>query len=271
MVTPEDIKTKTASAYTAAADCYDAGANTFWKRFGKSTVEKLEFKSGARVLDVCCGSGASAFPAVEKVGADGSVLGVDLAEGLVELAQSKAIQRNISNVEFRVGDMLELDFPDEHFDAVICVFGIFFVPDMPAAVKELWRMVSPGGVLAITTWGENFFEPANSAFWHMVAELRPDLHKEFNPWDRIAKPDTLRQMLADAGLTQVDIVCESAMHPLGSAEDWWIAILGSGYRGTIEQLSETEHEHLRNANLHYICENKVDAIEANVIYATVKK
>jgi ubiquinone/menaquinone biosynthesis C-methylase UbiE len=78
--------------------------------------------------------------------------------------------------------------PESKFHAVVCVFGIFFVPDMPAAVRELWRVVRPGGRLAITTWGPNFFEPATTAFWNAVREVRPDLYKGFNPWDRISDP-----------------------------------------------------------------------------------
>src|SRR5213594_958623 len=48
-------------------------------------------------------------------------------------------------------------FPDRHFDAVVCVVGIFFVPDMETQVAELWRMVRPGGELAMTTWGPGLF------------------------------------------------------------------------------------------------------------------
>ncbi|MFY9554110.1 MAG: methyltransferase domain-containing protein [Blastocatellia bacterium] len=83
-----------------------------------------------------------------------------------------------------------------NFDAVICVFGIFFVPDMQAAARELWRLVRPGGKLAITTWGPRFFEPVNTAFWNSVRDVRPDLYKGFNPWDRVCDVESLRSILA---------------------------------------------------------------------------
>src|SRR5262249_38301753 len=125
MSTPEDAKTRAATTYNAAADHYDDTANSFWQRFGQRTVERLNLKPGARVLDVCCGSGASAVPAARVVGADGFVIGVDLAEDLLELARAKAKRDGIKNTEFRTGDMLDLGLPASSFDAVICVFGIF--------------------------------------------------------------------------------------------------------------------------------------------------
>ena len=61
--------------------------------------------------------------------------------------------------------------PDGAFDAVVCVFGVFFAPDMAAFVQEMWRLVRPGGVLAITTWGPGLFEPASSHSWRCVGEV----------------------------------------------------------------------------------------------------
>jgi ubiquinone/menaquinone biosynthesis C-methylase UbiE len=68
------------------------------------------------------------------------------------LGEAKAREKGLGNLEFRIGDMLALDYPHASFDVVACVFGIFFVPDMVAFTKELWRMVRPNGRLAITTW-----------------------------------------------------------------------------------------------------------------------
>ena len=159
----DDAKRKAASTYNAASDFYDHPANTFWDRYGRRTVERLRLSPGEHVLDVCCGSGASAIPAAEIVRPTGSVVGVDLADNLLALARSKARERGMSNIEFRVGDMTQLPFDDGAFDVVVCVFGIFFAPDMDAALRELKRVLRTGGKLAITTWGRRFFEPATGS------------------------------------------------------------------------------------------------------------
>ena len=237
MPTPIEAKTKAAQTYNAAADAYDLSANSFWDRFGRRTIDRLNPSSGARCLDVCCGSGASAIPTAKKVAPNGSVLGVDLAEGLLKLARAKATRQGIENIEFRAGDMLDLDLPDGHFDAVVCVFGIFFIPDMPGAVRELWRMVAPGGVLAITTWGPRFFEPANTAFWDAIAAVRPELYKGFNPWDRISDPATLRAMLKEGGVHDVQADSEIGIHAFARRKTGGLPFSGRATEGRLSSWS----------------------------------
>src|SRR5262245_17089628 len=97
----DEAKKKAATTYNAASDFYDHPANTFWSRYGQQTVERLQLALGERVLDVCCGSGASALPAAGMVGPTGAVVGMDLADNLLALARSKAKERGLNNVEFR--------------------------------------------------------------------------------------------------------------------------------------------------------------------------
>jgi SAM-dependent methyltransferase len=267
----EQAKAKAAFAYNAAADYFDNPVSSFWHRFGRRTVDGLDLKPGERVLDVCCGSGGSALPAAERVGPSGQVVAADLAERLVVLGRDKARAAALENLEFRVADMLKLGYPDGHFDAVVCVFGIFFVPDMEAAVAELWRMVRPGGRLAITTWGPNLFEPANGAFWDAIGQLRPDLYRSFNPWDRISHPDGLYSMLANVGIRNCDIVAETGEHPIDAPEDWWAIAMGSGYRGTLAQLDQDTLLRVRDHNLSRLYADQVASIETNVIYAVAGK
>ncbi|MCK6447495.1 MAG: methyltransferase domain-containing protein [Planctomycetes bacterium] len=265
-----DARAMAARTYDAAADSFDHPANTFWERFGRRTVERLALADGARVLDACCGTGASAIPAAERVGADGHVLGVDVSEGLLGLARAKAAQRGLRHAQFRAADVMELDLPDASFDAVVCVFGIFFVPDMQAAVKELWRKVKPGGKLAITTWGPNVFAPLNTFFWDNVRAVRPDLHRAFNCWDGLTDPGAVRELLSVCGV-EPHVEPELARHPLRSPDDAWALLQGTGYRGTLEQLDPAARNQIRDACLRFVRVSNVDSVTADVIYAVATK
>jgi ubiquinone/menaquinone biosynthesis C-methylase UbiE len=264
-------KLKAATTYNAAADHFDDEPLGFWARIGRRTIECLELPIGATVLDVGCGTGASALPAAEKVGPQGRVIGVDLAERLLEIARQKADEHGLANISFEIGDMERLGYPDDHFDAVISVFSIFFVPDMARQVRELWRMVRPGGWLAITTWGPRMFQPGTSIWWNAVTEVRPDLVNTASPWDRIVEPQALRDLLREAGIVDVEIVAEDGHQTLRSPDDWWAIVLGSGFRWTVEQLGRDAAEQVRSTNLAQIGRNNIKAVETNAIFARARK
>ncbi len=130
-------------------------------------------------------------------------------------------------------------------------------------------MIRPGGRLAITTWGPDLFEPANTAFWEAIHAERPELTKGFNPWDRISTPAGLREMLGEAQISDAEIVAEAGSHPLNSLDDWWLIAMGSGYRGTLAQLDTATMSRVRQKNIAAI--PGCNAIETNVVYAVATR
>lgn len=267
----EEPQRKAQATYNAASDSYDDSANAYWDRYGRRTVEWLQLRPGLSVLDVACGAGASALPAAEAVDATGHVVAVDLADQLLALARAKAESQGLYHIEFRNSDMTRLGLPDESFDAVVCVFGVFFVPDMEGLVTELWRMVRPGGKLAITTWGPRLFEPMYSAFDQAVRRERPDLVTDFRPWDRLTEVPVVEKLLSDGGATTIEVVAESGQQPLAGLESWWNVVLGSGMRSAVEAMEPKSAERVRAHNLAFIRQHGVTSIATNVIYGRATK
>jgi ubiquinone/menaquinone biosynthesis C-methylase UbiE len=267
----DDAKRRAQETYNAAAELFDDPALGFWDRFGRATVDRLKLRPGAFVLDACAGSGASALPAAERVGPSGKVLAVDLADNLLALARAKAERNGIGHLETRHGDIEALDFPPGAFDAVIIVFGVFFLPDMPAGTTALWRLVAPGGQLAVTTWGPRLFEPAISVFWDAVDQLRPDLTRAYQPWDALTEPVAVRALLAGAGAEYSRVEAVAGSHRLRSPEDFWTVVQGSGYRATHDALSVDERHAVRTRCLAAIADRHITTIETNVIYAQATK
>jgi ubiquinone/menaquinone biosynthesis C-methylase UbiE len=271
MATPIPPQIQLEKTYNAAADHYDHPALSFWERFGRRTVERLPLTPDMTVLDVCCGMGGSALPAAERVGPSGSVVAVDLAQNLLDKGAKIAAERGLINIEFRRADLEHLPFGDHSFDAVICVFGIFFVPDLLGAVQGLWRLVRPEGVLAITIWGAKMFEPADGCFWDAVHREDPELLKSIKPWNKIVEPEPLRSLLIESGITNPEVVPEPGTHWLASPEDWWTITLGSGYRSTIEALSGPTRKRVRIATIAAVRQQNIRQIRTDVIYATARR
>ncbi len=122
-------------------------------RLAAACVDKLALAPGERVLDVATGPGTAAFLAADRVGPEGSVVGTDIAERMVRLAQSRAAARGRSPMSFRRTDMESPVLDADSFDAALCAFGLMFAADLGAALRELYRVVRPGGRVSVVVWG----------------------------------------------------------------------------------------------------------------------
>lgn len=267
----DDDAARAARTYAAAADHYLLPALGFWDRFGAATVARLQLLPGDEVLDLCCGAGASAIPAARTVTRTGHVVAVDLAQPLLDAARARAAAEGLANVEFRVCDARRTGLHDGSFDAVICGFGVFFASDMEAFVAEMWRLVRPRGRLAITTWGEGLFEPADGLFWETVAELSRGVYKSFHPWDEITTPARLRGLFTRAGIDRVIVEAIRGDHRLSDIEDFWHIALGTGYRATVDALEPEQRTVLRSKLLARLRDQGVANVRTDVMYGVARR
>jgi ubiquinone/menaquinone biosynthesis C-methylase UbiE len=266
-----DLKGTAAAAYSASADHFDAAPLSFWDRYGRETVHRAGLRPGDHVLDACCGTGASALPAAHAVGPTGRVLGLDIAEPALALARAKATEQGLANAEFRAVDIEHTGLPSASQDAVICGFGIFFLPDMAAGIAELWRVVRPGGVLAVTTWGPRFMEPADTVFWDAVGAERPDLVRGFQPWTRVTDATTMTALFRAGGAADPEVEAGPGTHALLTPEDWWSVVLGTGYRATVQRLDPVAAGRVRGESVSRLRRDGVRELQANVVYARARK
>jgi 2-polyprenyl-3-methyl-5-hydroxy-6-metoxy-1,4-benzoquinol methylase len=258
---------RVAQAYNRASPYYAAAPLSFWDRFGAETVDRLALPAGSTVLDVCCGTGASALPAARAVGPTGRVLAVDVASEPIARGRDRATNAGLDNIEFRCADATT-DLPEQSFDAVICVFGIFFAADIPAFIAKLWSHVRPGGQLAITTWGPDLFEPANTVFWQAVSA---EDHRGFNPWDHLITPQDVRLAMVAGGVANPHVIAVPGVHQLAEPDDFWQIVLGSGYRATIDALSSPVTDQISRTVLDHLRARMVTELIANVVHATATR
>ena len=114
---------------------------------------------GTRVLDAACGTGIVARRAAGITGPGGRVAALDLNEGMLRVAQRCAQDEGITGIGWYKSDIARMPFPDGQFDTVLCQQGLQFFPDKPAALREMARVLAPGGRLAVSVWGRAEMSP----------------------------------------------------------------------------------------------------------------
>jgi ubiquinone/menaquinone biosynthesis C-methylase UbiE len=152
---------------------------------------------GHRVLDVACGTGVVARAARRAVGPSGHVFGIDLNPSMIEVARQ--IQPDVG---WRVGDAASLPYDDDAFDVVLCQSALFFFADAEAAVREMARVVVPGGAVALQTYAGLEDQPGYGPFVDTVVHhAGQDARRLLDTYWSEGDVDELQGLLGAAGLS----------------------------------------------------------------------
>lgn len=134
-----------------------AGLHHAWR---ERAADRAEVSSGNSVLDVCCGTGDLSLDLAQRVAPGGSVIGCDFSEPMLDLAREKAAKRQAEGVRFEWADALRLPYDAGRFDAVTVGFGVRNFADRDQGLREMSRVLRPGGRLVIL----EFTEPQRPPF-----------------------------------------------------------------------------------------------------------
>lgn len=202
---------------TEAAEYYEQSfVPAIFDQWPARMIDAAGISAGDRVLEVGCGTGVLAREAVKQVGPQGRVAGLDLSESMLSVARRKC-----PDARFQQGNAMALPFGDAAFDVVASSFMLMFVPDQVAAAREMWRVLEPGGRLAISVWEGLNHNPVYAQFAEIAKRRIDDA-----AGDSLARPfalgddGKLAQICDDAGIQGVTINAHAGRARFPSIEDF---------------------------------------------------
>lgn len=224
--------------FTRSASSYEH--IRYFPIFGEWLVETAQIPEGSKVLDVACGRGAVMFPAAERVGSSGQVIGIDLAEGMARETQMEIQRRGLKQAEARQMDGENLTFPDSSFDFVLCGFSLQFFPHLEQALSEFRRVLKPGGHIAVTTWG------ADDERWDWFEDLRKAYGASISLGSQsLDKPEAIQGWFSQASFVDIQISTKEIDMVYLDEEEWWNMVWSISGRAGLEKLSPENLERLR--------------------------
>ena len=177
-------------------------------------INAAQIQKGYRVIDVACGTGALTITVSDHVGTDGSVVGIDINEGMLNIARSKN-----ANIDWRNAPAESLPFDDESFNCAVSQFGLMYFESRENALREMMRVLQPGGMLAVAVWDKLENNPglaAEEQLWLQV--IGPEWADEI-PYS-LGNKDTLRHLFDRSGVTNFEISTQEGTARFPSINNW---------------------------------------------------
>ncbi len=146
-------------------------------KWRKTTMKMMMVEKGSRCLDVCCGTGDWSIALSEAVGPEGQVTGLDFSENMLKVGREKVKQAGLKNVTLMHGNAMELPFPDDSFDYVTIGFGLRNVKDYLQVLKEMRRVLKPGGMAVCLETSQPTMPVFRQGFYFYFKFIMPMLGK----------------------------------------------------------------------------------------------
>jgi len=225
---PVQYKEVEREVYSITAPGYEKYGSLIFETCAQPLLERAMLTPGLHVLDVACGTGIPSLMISPLVTPGGTVTGIDLAPGMVELARKKAEANGLENVTFREADGESLPFPDDSFDVVLCNHGLVHMTDRAKALNEMRRVLKKGrGLLALSSWSTPDRSLPIGIVAKTIRELWPAAVVPGAPmWFDFGVEGVLEKTLSERGFQEVHVTRHTVTLETGSAEEYWERVMG---------------------------------------------
>ncbi|MDH5179323.1 MAG: class I SAM-dependent methyltransferase [Gammaproteobacteria bacterium] len=243
----EQQKAGVRQLFDTVAGGYDSPVMRYFPSAAERLAALLNPASGDRILDVACGTGVAAIALAQKIAPHGQVQAVDISDNMLDKARSNIQQAGLQNIDLHSMDAMQLDFPPQYFDAAACAFGLFFLPDVSAGAKAIFRVLKPGGQFIASTFSDTAFTPLIDLYSEQMAEFGVPAAQSTR--DDLQHETDCRALFTEAGFIDVKTTRAQLGYHLADGQDWWEIIRNSALRGKLEQLDAPQQAAFRLKHL----------------------
>ena len=218
----------------------------------QALIEDAHITPGQSVLDIGGGSGEPSLTIARIVGESGSVTYTDPAAGMVKAAQSESLKRRLTNLQFHQCPAERLPFADLSFDAAVGRLSAMFFPDVPVGLREIMRVIKPGGYVSFVVWAAREINPFFSIVTDILNRFVPaEAEDEDAPGAfRFARPGKLARLLTEARAASVNErpIVFSIEAPLTLARFWELRTeMSDTFRAKLAKLTPDEVAAVKDA------------------------
>lgn len=245
-----------AEGFDRAAESYDAGEKRYFDHFARALVRHAALAPGDRVLDVATGTGLVLIEAARAIGPGGRAVGADISEGMLTRARVEIAVAGPADARVVLADGDRLPFAPGTFDVVLCGFGIFFMTDPDAALRDLNVMLRRGGRMAISTWSRETGKPqfvwGQELLRRFVPDGTPTRRNFANAFD---DPDEIAATFSRAGFDDILVTEETLELVFADADEWWEWSRSHGYQGPLLAMDDAARARYKAAAFDLVAEH----------------
>jgi len=215
--------TGTPAIDTRAAEAREKHMEPIFGPWAAEVVDRAALAAGEHVVDIGCGTGPATRLAARRLAGTGRLIGLDIDPVRIVLAGKLAAQEELA-IEWLEGSALDLPFDDGTFDAALCCLTLQFLPDRAKGLREIRRVLKPGGRLAASVWRSVEHCPGYHAFSLAMAEASGADPEPMPPFS-LGDADELRTLAQDAGFSSVRVETGTKLSRFASADAFVEAIV----------------------------------------------
>lgn len=195
---------------------------------GEALLAALDARPGDKIIDLGSGTGEPALTLARRMKGEVDITGIDAAAGMVKVAQKKVMDENLPGIHFTTMPAENMEFADNSFDRALCRFGVMLFEDPQQGLKEMRRVLKPGGRFAVAVWSTP--ETMRTLQWSYEV-FKHRLDEEYHPplakVTSLGKPGLMEDLMRQAELNQFTIETKTFHYQFNSFDEYWDAVEAS--------------------------------------------